>query len=228
MPSRALLAFTAGLSEIADLKNVIRPSLAADESLSLRLARVGGRAQVVLLSAHFERYFYAVNEEAVEFVNSQNIAATALSENLRLLHSRYPIDEMAETSWERRSAQLAAFILGDGWLWSSTVNGALSHERLLAWLRAPKPADLQRYYRYWNIDDIFARITRTPGARSKLWLGVQELVDIRNNIAHGDFASQPTQIDVQRYARSATIFCRRADRQLSRALARLATGSIPW
>ena len=228
MPSRAFLAFTAGLSEIGDLSNVVQPSLTANRSLSLRLARVGGRAQVVLLSAHFERYFYSVNEEAVEFVNSENIPAAALSEDLRLLHSRYPIDEMAGMSWERRSGQLAAFMIGDGWLWSSNVVGSLAHERLLAWLRAPKPADLQRYYRYWSIDDIFSRITRTPSARSRLWLSVQELVDIRNNIAHGDFVLQPTQSDVQRYARSATIFCERADRQLSRALARLTAGRAPW
>jgi hypothetical protein len=179
MPSRAFLAFAAGLSEIADLKNAVGPSLAADRSVSLRFARVSGRAQVVLLSAHFERYFYSVNEEAVEFVNTQNIPAKALPENLRLLHSRYPVDEMAGTSWERRSGQLAAFMMADGWLWAADINGSLSHERLLAWLRAPKPADLQRYYKYWSIDDIFARITRTPSSRSKLWLGVQELVDIR-------------------------------------------------
>jgi len=59
---------------------------------SLRLARVAGRAQVVLLSAHFERYIYSVNEEAVEFVNHLHIPAASLPENLRLLHSRYPVE----------------------------------------------------------------------------------------------------------------------------------------
>jgi len=66
MPSEALRAFKTALGEIVDLRSVARPSLA---SSSLRLARAAGRAQAVLLSAHFERYLYAINEEAIEFLN---------------------------------------------------------------------------------------------------------------------------------------------------------------
>ena len=81
--------------------------------------------------------------------------------------------------------------------------------------------DQQRYYRCWDIDDIFSRITQTPGARSKLWLGVQELVDMRNNIAHGDLTAQPAQADIQRYTMSARTFCERADGLLARVLGKL-------
>jgi hypothetical protein len=57
------------------------PSL-SERTDSLRIARAVGRAQVVLLSSHFERYFYAVNEEAVDFVNAKHISATVLSSRL--------------------------------------------------------------------------------------------------------------------------------------------------
>jgi hypothetical protein len=72
MPSQALLAFDKALEEVRDLGRAARPSL-SERIESLRIARAVGRAQVVLLSSHFERYFYAVNEEAVEFVNAKKI-----------------------------------------------------------------------------------------------------------------------------------------------------------
>ena len=225
MPSAALLTFQNSLGEIEDLVVAARPSLRRGD---LRTARAVGRAQAVLLSSHFERYFYTINEEAITFLNAKSLDSSALPSSLKLLHSKYPIDDISATSWENRSAKLATFIVEDGWLWQSDRRGSLSHERLLAWLSAPKPADLRRYYRYWNIDDIFTSITRRPSARGQLWLGVQELVDTRNSIAHGDFAAQPTQRDIQRYLNSARIFCERADRALARALARLTAGDRPW
>lgn len=225
MPSAALFTFQNALEEIEDLIVVARPSLRRGD---LRTARAVGRAQAVLLSSHFERYFYTINEEAVTFLNAKSLDSTALPDSLKLLHSKYPIDDISATGWENRSEKLATFIVEDGWLWQSNRHGALSHERLLAWLSAPKPADLRRYYRYWNIDDIFTSITRRPSARGQRWLGVQELVDIRNSIAHGDFAAQPTQRDIQRYLNSARTFCERADRALARALGRLTAGDRPW
>src|SRR5215472_1056485 len=122
MSSQALLAFDNALDEVRDLGRVARPSL-SERAQSLRVARAVGRAQVVLLSSHFERYFYAVNEEAVDFVNSKNISAAALSSRMKLLHSRYPIDEIAAMNWERREERLLSFVSGDGWLWSSGANG---------------------------------------------------------------------------------------------------------
>ena len=78
----------------------------------------------MLLSSHFERYLYTVNEEAVLFVNSQNITAARLSDPIKLLHSKRPIDDIADTNWENRSGQLTQLISSDGWLWSPGVIGS--------------------------------------------------------------------------------------------------------
>jgi hypothetical protein len=182
----------------------------------------------VLLCSHFERYVYAINEEAIELLNSRPSGGAMLPESLKLLHSGNAIDELAMAAWENRSEKLGRFIVTDRWLWQDGGAGHLDHTRLLTWMKAPKPKNLVRYYRYWGITDIFASITRSPIKKSQLWLGVQEFVDLRNSIAHGDIAAQATANDIRRYAASARVFCSRADRVLGRQIARIMAIERPW
>src|SRR5262245_46877872 len=175
MPSTALAALLAALAEVDSL-DTAQPGIAG----SLAVSRAVGRAAIVLLSGHFERYFYAVNEEAVTFFNTAGVASTVLPVQLRLLHSRYPVDELAEMQWLNRETKLEQFIRSDGWLWQRGLPGATDHERLLAWMRSPDPDNLLRFYRYWGIEDIFGTVTRTQQSRGRLWLAVKGLVDKRN------------------------------------------------
>src|SRR5215211_3731370 len=194
MSSLALQAFLVALDEVIDLGSASRP-LVFPTSEALRLARAIGRGQIVLLSSHFERYFYAANEELISFLNDNQVTGDKLPERLRLLHSASPIDDLGTTGWEHRSNQLRAFVEADGWLWSNKLTGGLSHDRMLAWMKAPRPQSLVRYYSYWGINDIFSAITRNRIVRGELWLGVQGLVDLRNNIAHATTPlKQPSQM----------------------------------
>ena len=226
MASIALTSFLEAIAEVPDL-GVAEP-MASTTHAALRRARAVGRAQAVLLSSHFERYFYAVNEEAVGHVNRLGVAASELPSTLKLLHSKEPIDSAAKTDWENRSAKLSELVKSDAWLWSGSDAGHLTHGRLLAWMSAPKPEQLVRYYRYWDIADIFSAMTRTKQSRSRLWLGIQELVDKRNNIAHGDFDAQATKADIRRYTDSVRLFCTRADAKLGQAVSKMGpVGTVP-
>jgi hypothetical protein len=227
MASNALGALATAIAEVQHLVDArlrgAEPPLTPNP-----IVRALGRATVVLLSSHFERYVYAVNEEAVAVINARGLPGHFLPEDLRLVHSKAPVESMESTSWERRASQLSGFVASDSWLWQQGVSGSLEHRRLLLWMKSPKPKHLIRFYKYWGIEDIFTAITRKPQRRAALELLVKEFVDKRNNVAHGDFAEQATRLDVRRYSASALVFCRRADRALAKALATIAGPPEPW
>lgn len=228
MASLALGAFLTSLDEIVHLGKASHPQLGPTSPESLSLARAVGRGQIVLLSSHFERYIYSVNEEVVNWLNVAGVISNRLPSSVKLLHSSLPVDELSRTGWEHRSEKLVGFISQDGWLWSDNARGSLAHGRLLTWMKAPNPESIKRYFRYWGIDDIFTAITRRSTTRSELWLGIRALVELRNNIAHGDYSAQATVADVKRYMFHARTFCVRADRKLATQLAIDYSMPKPW
>lgn len=228
MPSQALQAFSSALNEITDLGRASHPLLDPNAPASLKLARAVGRGQIVLLSSHFERYIYALNEELVTFLNKAGVHGDRLPKDIRLQHSMGPIDELAKMAWERRSDKLSSFVAEESWLWSTGTAGTISHERLLIWMRAPKPDKLIRYFKAWGIGDIFTAVTRSGHTRTALWLGVKGFVELRNNIAHGDYNAQATVQDVKGYIRHARTFCSRVDRKVASHIARLFGIQKPW
>lgn len=227
MPSSSLVALILGLAEVRDL-------LAADPTQPGRIStqpttsRVIGRAAVVLLSSHFERYVHSANDEAVAIVNAGAPAGSVLPLPLRLQHSRAAVETLAATAWTNRGPHLEALVLNEAWLWGSGGQGSLAADQLIDWMTTPLPKELVRYYGLWGVRDVFSSITRTSHTRSDLWLRLEELVRKRNAIAHGDATSEATKADVMAYLRASMTFCTRADRLLATQLAALLGTVVPW
>jgi hypothetical protein len=184
----------------------------------------------VLLSSHWERYFYAVNEEAIDWINAQHCELELLPAVLLLKHSQGPIDDIAKANWINRGAKLKSFVESDAALWTSGgVSGSLDHSQLLTWMKSPKPENVTRLYRQYGIENVFDSITRKPSAGRNLSLDLGELVEKRNLIAHGDATVEALPSDVTRYLVSVDKFATSADRLLSRRLKSLVDVSDrPW
>lgn len=193
------------------------------------VVRALGRAGVVLLSSHFERYLYALNEEAVAFIVSQSVQARLIPEEIRLLHAKLPVDTLAQTAWDRRGDQLRVLSQREAEVWvDDAIVTYLDAERILAWMKAPSCKSVVRIFKIWGIPDIFTAVTRKKVNRQALWLRLGELVDKRNNIAHGDLTVEARYLDVVQYRAAVKKFCESADKQMASALARMLGCARPW
>lgn len=229
MPSIALLGLRSGLDEIRSLRKLspVRASLA--RGAKALTARAHGRATVVLLSGHYERYIRAVNEEALYWLNAQSITSTQMPVAIRLRHSKATIDALVGVNWDHREKVLTEFASTDSLLWNdAAVSPLLDHSKVLA-MKSPQSNEVRKFYLMYGIDDIFSKITRKPHRRQHIWFKLQEMVDKRNNIAHGDFTTEALPSEITSYIDAVERFCEAADKVFSRELKKIAGSTLePW
>lgn len=187
------------------------------------------RACVVLLCSHYERYIYALNESAVDFLNQAQIKSTNVPLSLRLLQVRSAVDRLAETEWNRRESQLESLFAqySTHWSPSATISG-LDPVANLEWMKSPKVAAVKRYFRYFGVEDVIRSVTRTIGTRRTIERQLQALVDARNGIAHGDQNIQPSSSEISSYLTTVENFCNRVDKLMAQCLGQLAQSAPPW
>ncbi len=229
MPSQALLALHSALDEVRVLQKV-NPSPEAGGGLTRpQVTRAIGRAQVILLCSHYERYLRALNEEAVECVLAAAPTASVIPLGLKLLHARSAIDHLFEMQWDHREDALREYSEKEAALWDErSAVGFLCHERIVVGMKSPKCDPVLKFFHLWGIHDIFSAITRKPTTRKALWLRLGELVDKRNNIAHGDPTVEATYLDVSRYLNAVSTFCERADRRMGAQVSAILGGAAGW
>src|SRR5437763_1971219 len=140
MSSSALVGLLAGLAEIKALQRA-NPSPQQGSGLKRPdVVRAIGRSEIVLLSSHFERFIYALNEQAVDSLCQASVISNLIPEPLRLEHSRHAIDSIFGTAWEKRGPALVRYSAEEAGLWSPTAHiSTLDASKLLMWMKTPDP-----------------------------------------------------------------------------------------
>ncbi len=201
MPSTALNKLTGNrLGEVDILIGRRPPGPEARRSLAERgEAAAVNRAGFVLLCAHLEGFLGDLVIDVVDYVNSMAPHIGNVPEALLACHVEPEISVIAEiTDRVRRADRIARLFTGFGAVWASgTLSGSpLQADAVLKDAGNPKPKSVKKVMARVGIDDVFDRVS-LPNVNVELRLN--ELVDGRNDVAHGlDRAIQDEDVDRQR------------------------------
>ena len=217
MPSAAYYSLITGAEEVEDILRA-DPTPRGGLSPQPSITRALTRAALVMLCGHFERYVRGSIEEAVEIINTTGVERDQLPTKFKLLHTRTGADRLLETDWHRREQAITSFLESDGWLWADLPVSRLEGTKLLWNLKSPDPYRLMKLYEIWGVEDIFGRITKAQHTRDRFFSRLTELVQKRNNIAHGTYAVEATRGELMDYLGIVAEFCRRADGVLAHVL----------
>jgi RiboL-PSP-HEPN len=230
MPSDALSQLEQGLDEVRQLRGYAGQFNSSIERQDrLQFIITARRACVVLLCSHYERYLYGLNESFIDVLNQTAPQPDRLPTQMLLRQIKMPLETLATKEWTQREPHLRQLfeVYSSHWIPGQGVTG-LDAQSNIAWMKSPKVQEIIRLFRLFGIENIISEVTRTDAGRRNLTRELQGLVDARNGIAHGDQTIQPTGPELTRYLDTVAQFCDRADRCVSRSLAKSLGLTPPW
>lgn len=173
------------------------------------------RGGVVLLSSHIEGYIVDLNELMLESIINKKVKKNKINKGFRYYHSRDLIDNLLKIDdFEKSANVVSALFERDGFIWNDHPEfiGSFDNRRFMKGFSTPKPEKIYALFRRYGHEnlrrDIQVSLKRDFAFHQT---NVLALVDLRNNIAHGDLNATQTPDDLMRLCNSTKIFCREID-----------------
>ena len=158
------------------------------------------RSGVVLLCSHVEGYVERMGTLAIERVATSKVPKSALGMSFRYHLSRNLIDAIRDSVRPEIIARnMTAFLNQDGDIWDDTTNFAdpLPSHIFVRRFATPNHENISNFFDRFGFDKFdrdLARFLQRDYTASKNM--IDDVVDQRNKIAHGDFvtAGAPTDL----------------------------------
>lgn len=166
------------------------------------------RAAVVLLVSHFESFLRTIGEEFVDVLSSGSLEARDMPSGIRELHTVPRLQEIVSTGDAIQRHALLRKLSDVAVLWKDQAKpprGALQAHRLSREVTSaePKKIDLLFGLMGSTVAVCDGDLDISDGDESvislNIRLGLTDVVQCRNDIAHGDSSRKPTQEDVDKY-----------------------------
>lgn len=197
--ARYTTAYSSFVSNLDEVEMLVRIAAEKERRDPIQLRREINalcRGAVVLLSSHLEAYVKELGEVALESLHAKQVTRTTLSSRLFFHISKNFFDEIQDTSDPEKLAEhLFGFIEQDLQFWSRTgpFPSQIPADRFNKGFSNPAFAKICAYIgRFGYIEykrDLARKLQATYLPLTNM---VEQLVNTRNKIAHGDpLASEP-------------------------------------
>ena len=173
------------------------------------------RASVVLLSSHVEAFVKELGETALDAFYSKKVSRAKVSSSVFYNISKDVIDEMSKLTESDKIAQkLFDFLEVDLGFWSKDgpFPSQIPSDRFNKGFSSPAFSKIGKYFGRFGYRDFKRDIGRKLAAQSQQTINtLDHMVDVRNNIAHGDESATKTPSEVDGMISTIALFCRSTD-----------------
>ena len=208
--------FTNRMAEIDLVRSVAR-DIEKREGTRANLETTKGlcRGGIVLLCSHIEGYIEDLASLGLNKLADKEIPKETVSNSFKYHLSRDLIVAISGANQPESIAEKVDLLFQrDGHIWDSTTSFThpLQVEKFVGRFSTPTHENIRRFFgRFGYVtfnDDLAARLKANFPICSNM---VEQVVDQRNKIAHGDFLAYRTPSDLQEMCKFVRMYCRYTD-----------------
>ena len=174
------------------------------------------RGGIVLMSSHLEGYVKGLAERGIEMIAKNNVPKATLESEFRYHLSRDLIEEIQQSIHpDSISSRIEAFLERDMLIWNSDAAfvSPLPHDAFISGIAAPNHDNIKKLFRRFGYSSFEGDLGKNlkgdlPACRNM----VNQIVDRRNKIAHGDPIIGATPQDLRDMQKWLLKYCRTTDK----------------
>ena len=204
------------LSEIESLLLIAR-RLSTTYSIQSSPSNINAlvRGGVVLLCSHLEGYIEDLGTLAIDRMERHSLPKKSMSNGFKYHLSRDLIDDFSKlTDPSRIAEKIDELLARDGHIWDSSANFAapLPSAAFVGNFATPRHDNIRRFFARFGFQDFQHSLAQELKANYPVCRNmVDNIVDQRNKIAHGDPLTEVTPSDLQDMLSYLRLYCRNLD-----------------
>lgn len=213
--TEAYSIFAKNLTEVNTLQSLAHSYQIRDPIVFHNEINALSRGSIVLLSSHLEAYIKRLGEVALDSMYTRSVPRTGLSSRFYYYISKDIIDEIRNTSDPKSLGEkIFSLLERDLSYWSHTgpFPSQIQVDRFNKGFSNPTFKKIEKYFNRFGYENYGRDLaTLLAGAYQLTTNAVDNLIDIRNQIAHGDPRITRTPSELKEMIRTIRFFCRITD-----------------